>query len=107
MRGAKWGDASSRDRQRKARKVKSPGEQRLHFTGNHGGERERGWPCEQKPPERRCQAEGFGRKAQGRINRGKPRVGRKVGERLWRVKPRSVGSWKRLPRAEELTPPRG
>jgi hypothetical protein len=54
-------------------------------SGKHG------WPCERKPPERRSQADRADTKAHGWVARGKPRVGCKAGERLWRVKPKSVG----------------
>lgn len=40
VRGARKRDASLRARRKKARKVKSPGEQRLHSARNRGGERE-------------------------------------------------------------------
>lgn len=55
-------------------------------SGKHG------WLCERKPSQRQHQADGVGAKTQGRIACGKLHVGRTAGERLWREKPKSVGS---------------
>jgi hypothetical protein len=82
VRGAKKGDASSRARWKQARKVETPGEQRLHSTRDRGEGGKHGWLCERKPPQRRCQANGPGKKTHGRIIRGKPGVGRKAGGKL-------------------------
>jgi hypothetical protein len=55
-------------------------------SGKHG------WLCERKPSQRRCQAGRVDKEAHGRSVRGKPWAGHMAGERLWRVKPKSVGS---------------
>jgi hypothetical protein len=50
------------------------------------------WSCERKPLKRRCQAIGFGKKTQERNTSEKSGVRREIGKKLWRVKPKSVGS---------------
>jgi hypothetical protein len=65
-----------------------PGPEQWAGSGKHG------WPREREPLKRRCQADGFGRKAQERVTGGKLRVRRGVGVKALKGEAQECGELK-------------